>query len=556
VDRSPSKGVIVSEEKMETHQSQLEALQRQLEDLQARLREPEDIIRAIREGEVDAFVVNDPNGEQVYRLRNVDVLYRGMIEQMRQGAVALDDDGLVLYSNAYFAELVGADRERMVGTSFFAFVPEESRPHFVGGELAGPQADLLLRATNGSLVPVQVCDTRIVLEGSPVHCLIVTDLSEEQRREQLVIESRRKDEFLAMLAHELRNPIAPIRNAIQVLELAVEPDPARVRWARQLIARQIQQLGRLVDDLMDISRISRGRLEVELRPLDLRSVVQRAVETTESLIEERGHRLNVDLPTRRIPIDGDAVRLSQVVSNVLHNAAKFTPDGGDISIRLDRDGVNARITVRDGGIGIGADVLPRIFELFTQGDATLERKQGGLGIGLALVRNVVEMHGGRVHANSEGLGKGSEFVVELPLLDEQSDEASADVPVPARSEHPKRIMVVDDNVDVAESLAMLLQMLGHDVRTVNEGASVVAAAEAFRPDVMFLDIGLPDVNGYELAAALRKVPGLRALQLVALTGYGQEEYRKRSRDAGFDHHWVKPLDLRKLESLIGERILD
>jgi PAS domain S-box-containing protein len=541
---------------METQKSELEALQRQLADLQARLQEPEEIIRAIRDGEVDAFVVNDAHGEQIYRLRNVDVLYRGMIEQMRQGAVALDQDGLVLYSNAYFAELVGADRERMVGTSFFAFVPEESRPHFVNGELAAPQADVLLRATDGSPVPVQLSGSRIVLEGSPVHCLIVTDLGEEQRREQLVIESRRKDEFLAMLAHELRNPIAPIRNAIQVLELAEEPDPAQVSWAGKLIARQIQQLGRLVDDLMDISRITRGKLQIEPRPIDLRSVVQRAVETTESLIEEHGHRLRVELPNRRVPVSGDAVRLSQVVSNVLHNAAKFTPDGGDISVSVSTSETAAQVSVRDGGIGIDADVLPRIFELFTQGDATLERKQGGLGIGLALVRNVVEMHGGRVHAKSEGLGRGSEFVVELPLLDENADETSVDAPVPPRAEHPKRIMVVDDNVDAAESLAMLLEMLGHDVHTVTEGSKVVAAAEAFCPDVMFLDISLPDANGFELAAALRKVPSLHALQLVALTGYGQGEYRKRSQDAGFDHHWVKPLDLRKLESLFGERILD
>jgi PAS domain S-box-containing protein len=538
---------------METHKSELEALQRQLAELQARLREPEEIIRAIRDGEVDAFVVNDAFGEQIYRLRNVDVLYRGMIEQMRQGAVALDQDGLVLYSNAYFAELVGADRERIVGTSFFAFVPEESRPHFVNGELAAPQADVLLRATDGSPVPVQLCGTRIVLEGSPVHCLIVTDLGEEQRREQLVIESRKKDEFLAMLAHELRNPIAPIRNAIQVLDLAGEPDPARVAWARQLIGRQVQQLGRLVDDLMDISRITRGKLQIERRPIDLRSVVQRAVETTESHIEDRGHRLTVELPNRRVPVAGDAVRLSQVVSNVLHNAAKFTPDGGDISISLEANGVDARITVRDCGIGIGADVLPRVFDLFAQGDATVERKQGGLGIGLALVRNVVEMHGGRVQARSDGHGKGSEIVVELPVLDDAADEASADLPVPHSSEHPKRVMVVDDNVDAADSLAILLQMLGHEVRTVTEGAKVVAEAEAFRPDLMFLDIGLPDVNGYELAASLRRVPSLHALQLVALTGYGQKEYRERSRNAGFDHHWVKPLDIRKLESLFGER---
>jgi PAS domain S-box-containing protein len=541
---------------MDSQQAQIEALRRQLNELQARLREPEDIIRAIRQGEVDAFVVNDTNGEQIYRLRNVDALYRGMIEQMQQGAVALDEGGLILYSNAYFADLVGADRGRMVGTSFFAFVPEESRPHFIGGGLAAPQADLLLRATDGSPVPVQVCGTRIVLEGSPVHCLIVTDLGEEQRREQLVIESRKKDEFLAMLAHELRNPIAPIRHAIQVLELAPEPDASRLEWARRLIGRQVQQLGRLVDDLMDISRITRGKLEVELRPLDLRSVVQRAVETTEPSFEERGQRLHVDLPNRRIPVAGDPVRLAQVLSNVLQNAAKFTPDGGDIWISVSTTDTGAQVSVRDDGIGIDAEVLPRVFELFTQGDATLERKEGGLGIGLALVRNVVEMHGGRVHAESDGIGRGSEFVVELPLLDESADEASVDVPTPPRSEHAKRIMVVDDNVDAAESLAMLLEMLGHDVHTVTEGSKVVAAAEAFRPDVMFLDISLPDANGFELAVALRKLPSLHSLRLVALTGYGQEEYRRRSLEAGFDQHWVKPLDIRKLESLIGERVSD
>jgi PAS domain S-box-containing protein len=540
---------------MEIQKSQIEALRRQVDELQARLREPEDIIRAIRHGEVDAFVVNDAHGEQIYRLRNVDVLYRGMIEQMRQGAVAIDESGLILYSNTSFAELVGADRERMVGTSFFAFVPEETRTHFSGAELAAAQAEILLRATDGSPVPVRICSTRMVLEDSPVHCLIVTDLGEEQRREQLLAESRRKDEFLAMLAHELRNPIAPIRNAVHVLELG-EPDTAQVAWAARLIARQIQQLGRLVDDLTDISRITRGRLQVDLRPIELGSVVQRAVETTQSLFEERGHRLGVELPKTRVPVAGDAARLAQVVSNVLHNAAKFTPDGGSIAVTLESSASTARIVVRDGGIGIAPDVLPRVFDLFTQGDVTLERQQGGLGIGLALVRNVVEMHGGRVHARSDGPGKGSEFVVELPVLDESADEASLDVPVPGPAEVSKRVLVVDDNVDAAESLAMLLQMLGHDVRTVIDGTKVVDEARAFRPDIVFLDIGLPDVNGYELATELRKVDTLRGVQLVALTGYGQEEYRKRSLDVGFDHHWVKPLDVRKLESLFAQRILD
>ena len=540
---------------MEIQKSQIEALRREVDELRARLREPEDIIRAIRQGEVDAFVVNDAHGEQIYRLRNVDVLYRGMIEQMRQGAVAIDEAGLILYSNTSFAELVGADREQMVGTSFFAFVPEEARTHFSGAQLAAPQDEIILRATDGSPVPVRISSTRMVLEDSPVHCVIVTDLGEEQRREQLLAESRRKDEFLAMLAHELRNPIAPIRNAVHVLELG-EVDAAQVAWAGRLIARQIHQLGRLVDDLTDISRITRGKLQVDLRPIELGSVVQRAVETTQSLFEERGHRLIIELPQTRVPVAGDAARLAQVVSNVLHNAAKFTPDGGSISVALESSASMARIVVRDSGIGIAPDVLPRVFDLFTQGDVTLERQQGGLGIGLALVRNVVEMHGGRVHARSDGPGKGSEFVVELPVLDESSDEPSLDVPVPGPAAVAKRVMVVDDNVDAAESLAMLLEMLGHEVRTVVDGTKVVEQARAFRPDLVFLDIGLPDVNGYELAAELRKVDSLRGVQLVALTGYGQEEYRKRSLEVGFDHHWVKPLDVRKLETLFAPRMLD
>ncbi|HEX6767450.1 MAG TPA: ATP-binding protein, partial [Polyangiaceae bacterium] len=274
-------------------------------------------------------------------------------------------------------------------------------------------------------------------------------------------------------------------------------------------------------------------------------------ETAQPAIEARRHELSVTLPNERLPVTGDATRLSQVISNVLHNAAKFTPEGGKIALRAERVGNEARITVRDNGVGIRRETLPSVFDLFTQGDSTLERAQGGLGIGLALVRNLIEMHGGRVEASSEGPGKGSEFVLTLPLGKEARRRERETGPRESAPVVSRRVLVVDDNLDAAESMSLLLSELGHETRMLTDGKRVVEVAREFQPHVVVLDISLPDVSGFELARALRKLPELRNTRLVALTGYSQDEHRRRSHEAGFDQHWIKPVDLGVLEKFLS-----
>jgi PAS domain S-box-containing protein len=535
--------------------AELSRVRAELDELRSRLKEPEEIIRALRRGEVDAVVVTDTQGEKIYSLRSADVLYRHMVEEMQEGAVAIDPSGIIVYANGYFARLMKAERERLTGTSVLSFVPEESRPFFDAP--ADPdhadtrRLEFVLRASDGAAVPVHATMNRIDLEDGMLFCLIVTDLTMERRREQLLMESRRKDEFLAMLAHELRNPIAPIRNAAQVIQLSGTKEP-RVVWAREVIDRQAKQLSRLVDDLLDISRITRGKIRLEMQPVDLQIAVARGIETVQPMIEARRHKLSVDMPHALLRANGDAARLSQVVANILHNAAKFTPEQGEIWVGLEARGNDALITIRDNGIGIVPEILPRIFELFTQADATIERAQGGLGLGLALVRTLVELHGGRVEAVSEGLGRGSTFTVTLPLLQSSSELEGSGVDhgtPPARRK--QRVLVVDDNFDAAESLMFLLVDLGHDARMVTDGSQVLAAVREFRPRVVLLDISLPDVSGFEVAQELRSNPELGPLCLVALTGYGQEDYRRRSQEVGFDHHWIKPVNLAMLEGLLS-----
>ena len=534
---------------------ELAEVRAKLEELRDRLREPEEIVRAIREGEVDSFVVAGPEGDRIYALRSADVLFRTMVEEMKEGAVAVEASGLIVYANRYFADLMKAERSALVGASLFPFVPEESRRFF---DTLGPRSqaepsrsEIILRSSDGLPLPVHVTMNRIDVEGGPVFCLIVTDLTDERRREQLLTESRRKDEFLATLAHELRNPIAPIRAAAQVIELGA--NASRVQWAREVIERQVTQLSRLVDDLLDVSRITRGTIRVDMQPVELQMVVARGVETARPAIEARRHQLHVDISAGHARVMGDATRLSQVVSNILQNAAKFTPEQGQIWIRLEQSGLEGRIVISDDGIGLRPEMLSQIFEMFTQVDATLERSQGGLGIGLALVRNLVELHHGQIDVRSEGRDRGSEFTVSLPLLaadvaDPLPPQISATAP--AVGSAARRVLVVDDNQDAAESLTVLLEEMGHDVRTLTDGHRVQETARTFRPHVILLDISLPDVSGFEIAEGLRRGVGPDVC-LIALTGYGQEEYRRRSREAGFDHHWVKPLDFASLEHVLA-----
>jgi signal transduction histidine kinase len=384
----------------------------------------------------------------------------------------------------------------------------------------------------------------------------VRDYVEQQERqaEALREADRRKDDFLAMLAHELRNPLAPIRNGLEILRLS-DGDADSVRRTQAMMHRQVEHLSRLVDDLLDVSRITRGKAELRLQPIDLKSVLTRAVETVRPLIDARKHRLVVSQPTRPVWISGDLARMTQVVANLLTNAAKYSENDGHIDLVLEEDESSAFVTVRDTGVGIPTEMLPRVFDLFTQLGRTLDRSDGGLGIGLTLVKSLVEMHGGSVSAASEGPGRGSEFAVRLPKL-QASGRPDTAAPAPLPSPESLRILVVDDNPDAGDSLAEFLGMLGHRVQVLRSGMEALEVARSLRPDVALLDIGLPGISGYDLARQLRSEPFGERIRLIALTGYGQDEDRRQSIEAGFDHHLTKPADPVALAKLLRTRPVD
>jgi signal transduction histidine kinase/ActR/RegA family two-component response regulator len=363
---------------------------------------------------------------------------------------------------------------------------------------------------------------------------------------------RRKDGFLATLAHELRNPLAPVRNAVEVLRQKGPPEPELV-WARGVIDRQVRQMSHLIDDLLDVSRIALNKLALHRERLLLETVVQGAVEMSRPVIERHGHELAVSVPPEPIVLDADVTRLAQVFSNLLNNAAKYSDPGGHIRLTAVREGSDAVVSVRDGGIGIPADKLPHVFEMYAQVEAGLERSQGGLGIGLALARQLVAMHGGSIEARSDGPGHGSEFVVRLPIdVAAQARQDGGVKKAEQRTASGLRILVVDDNRDAADSLGMLLRVTGNEPRTAYDGAEAVAVAGEFRPDVVLLDIGLPKLNGYEVARRVRQEGWGKGMVLIALTGWGQDEDRRRSREAGFDSHMVKPVEITALMTVLAD----
>jgi len=367
----------------------------------------------------------------------------------------------------------------------------------------------------------------------------------------LQIADRSKNEFLAILAHELRNPLAPIRTAVQILnrEGTLAPES---QWALSAIERQVRQMARLIDDLVDVARMSTNRFDLRKERVDLAVVLRLAVETSGSLLRAGGQEFTAVVPEDAILLDADPMRLAQAVSNCLNNAAKFTDRGGHIWLTAERDGGDAVITVRDTGVGISRAMLPYVFEMFTQSEQTRARTFGGLGIGLTLVKRLVEMHGGTVAAESTGLGMGSTFVIRLPAALEASHCPQPQAEGPAYMSQPSlRILVVDDNRDAADSLAMLLRTTGNDIRTAYDGLEAVQVASEFRPDVVLLDIGLPKIDGHEVAQRIRKEAWGRQMCLIAVTGWSDETDRARSRAAGFDHHLVKPLDTGHLAQLLA-----
>jgi PAS domain S-box-containing protein len=530
--------------------------------LRARLREAEQAIDAIRSGQVDALVLRSPEGETVYALETADRPYRVLVEQMAQGAATLDAAGLIVYSNPRLNRLMDVASDALVGIPFASLFSQEVRAEverLVAQARTAPCTLETRLRLDGRLAPVQVSASPLGLEHMAIVAL-VTDLSDEKEkaaliaaREALQRADRQKDEFLATLAHELRNPLAPIRNTVSLLQGRLEPGSESLAGL-EVIGRQVEHMALLLDDLLDVSQLTRGAMALRKEPVLLQRVVDLAIETSSPVISAAGHELVVALPERSLVLEADVLRLSQAIANVLNNAAKYTDRGGRIALDAESDEGFVRVRIRDTGIGISPEALDTIFDLFSQATPALERSQGGLGIGLSLVRGLVELHGGTIEARSRGLGKGSEFVIRLPLAPAGEVEST-----PARERAasagalPLRILVADDNQDSAESLAMLLTMMGHDVRTELDGAQAVETARAFQPQVVLLDLGMPRLNGYEAARRIRALPGGDDMVLIAQTGWSQPEDRRRSQEAGFDHHVVKPIPSGSLEKLLAPR---
>jgi len=393
----------------------------------------------------------------------------------------------------------------------------------------------------------------IALENARLYRSLQLEIEERRGIEaKLHASNRRKDEFLAMLSHELRNPLAPIRTALEVIRRLAPPEP-KLMWATEVTGRQVSHLTRLVEDLLDVARINQGKITLQMETVDLREVLAHAVETVRPFLESRRHQLVRHLTDQPVWMRGDFARLSQVVANLLNNAVKYTEENGTIDLALSVGADSqAEISVCDNGIGIDAELLPNVFELFEQGQRTLDRSQGGLGVGLTLVRSLVELHNGRVEVASEGPGRGAQFRIRLPCLSEavspQRDATPEAVPVAGNR---CRVLVVDDNHDAAEAAAVLLSLAGHEVKAVGDGQEAMACAPVFAPDVVVLDIGLPGMDGYELARRLRALPQTQASLMVALTGYGQRGDQDRAREAGFDHHLTKPAEPDDLLALIA-----
>ena len=387
--------------------------------------------------------------------------------------------------------------------------------------------------------------------GEVCGCVSVcVDLTERKQVEAVLREAdRRKDEFLATLSHELRNPLAPIRNALEVLRRSGD-DPARREQAHAIMERQLQQLVRLTDDLLDVSRITRNRIELRRQRIDLRAVVESAVETTHPLIDVADHHLQVELPAEPLWVDADFTRLAQAFSNLLDNAVNYTDRGGRILVRASGEAGTATVAVTDNGIGISADALPDVFDMFTQLERSIARARGGLGIGLTLSRRLVELHGGTIDARSDGPGHGSTFIVSLPLDTRVRQPEGAAAPSRDTAPARRRILIAEDIPDAAEMLRMMLDLMGHEVRVAADGVQAVALAKEFAPEIAFLDIGMPRKDGYAAAREIRMALGPRVV-LVALTGWGQDEDQQRAREAGFDHHLTKPAEPSRLEELIA-----
>jgi PAS domain S-box-containing protein len=495
--------------------------------------------------------------------------FRLLVDAAPNAMLMVARDGKIGLVNKQVETLFGYAREELLGQPIEILVPQRFRamhPVYRESFFAEPKArpmgagrDLFGLRKDGSEVPIEIGLNPIHTPEGLVTLASIIDITERKRLEEslhqrvgeLAEADRNKNEFLAILAHELRGPLAPIRNGLHILRQP-HVDGSTIGRVKTLMEQQVRNLVRLVDDLLDVARITRGTIRLQKETIDLAAVVSRAVESVRPLIERERHQLLVSLPQEPVHLEVDPTRLEQVLVNLLHNAAKFSKADGRIWLTAQRDRGEIVVLVRDTGIGITPELLPRVFDMFAQEDRALGRSRGGLGIGLTLVRRLVELHGGSVGAHSEGAGKGSEFVVRLPALPAQWPQSSE----PPLEQEPAggrrlRVLVVEDEPAVAEMLVMLLELWGHAVQAVHDGPAALAAAPTFRPQVVLCDIGLPGMNGYHLARHLRQQGALNKLVLIAITGYGQEEDQRRAREAGFDHHLTKPVDPAAFEKLLA-----
>lgn len=667
---------------------------RTLRSLQERLRDAEDTLDAIRSGHVDAVVVQGPAGDQVFTLKGADHRYRQLVETMNEGALLVDAGGMIIYSNARFAELVAVPLDHLIGSPLRRYVTDTWQPlldallETRGGALSKAEVDLM--GEGGICKPAYLSVAAAWDQDLELTCVIVTDLTDQKRNQEMLaaerltaqivdqategivvcdlagvvirashaaqritgttpllrpfdqvfqlstsddpamarsvisralrgetmtgqevtlrreqgepvdlllsagpiansngevlgcvlsfvditdrkraaeerlrlLESataarieaeaanRAKDEFLAMLGHELRNPLAPISTALELMNLRSDDTSRR---ERDVIARQVKHVVTLVGDLLDVARIAQGKVQLERKPIEVSRVIDKAIEAAAPLIEERRHQLRVTVPPE-LWLNADETRICQVISNLLTNAAKYTPHGGTITITAAPDGAELVIAVRDSGMGIPPELLPHLFDQFVQGRRTLDRAEGGLGLGLSIVRSLVNLHGGSVQVRSEGPHAGSEFEVRLPALlsaAEMRERTRTPVPGMRKVLRDKRVLVVDDNIDAADLLSEALEGLGYETCTAYDGPSALEVAATFDPDIALLDIGLPAMDGYELARRLRgSPPSTKPLRLIALTGYGRDTDRTQTRAAGFDYHMVKPIDIAGLDATI------
>jgi PAS domain S-box-containing protein len=535
-----------------------------IDDSAARISSPNNI----NEGAV--LVFRDATDKRIADLavQTSELQYRRLFQSAKDGILVLDAASLkIIDANKFISDLLGYPHDELMGKELweFGFFKDKQASMDMYSELQTQgyvrYEHLPLETKNGKSVDVEFISNIYLVDKHAVAQCNIRDISErsimerqlQNQTEMLADLHRRKDEFLAMLSHELRNPLAPIANAVHILRLQKDEDPLQ-HQARTMIERQVAQLTRLVDDLMEVARITTGRVQLRNDLVAINGVVENAIASAMPIISEREHELKVILSPEPIWLHADAARLEQVMVNLLTNAAKYTNSGGIITLSVAQEQSDCVIHLSDTGIGIAPELIPRIFDLFSQSERSLDRSRGGLGIGLALVHRLVDMHGGKVNIVST-LGKGSDFIVTLPTVSAPSRSTQSNV-IPQMQSAMKelRVLVVDDNIDSADSLAMLVEMSGHQVTKAHDGPNALSIATDTNPNVVLLDIGLPILTGYEVATRIRSNPALRGMVLVAVTGYGQDTDKKMAFNSGFDHHLTKPVDFHKVQQILDDAV--